>query len=141
MRSLLLAFLFVAPLAGAPVSSAQPTAIVNIAARKTTSLNGKWKTIVDLYENGFYDFRMQEDKNGYFRNAKRKTRPIAWNTISTPPPSSTSPAIGIPQRDSLFFYEGTVWYRQMFDYAVRPATSPLPLFRRGQLRSRRLFQR
>jgi beta-glucuronidase len=122
MRSLLLAFLFVAPLAGAPVSGAQPTAIVNVAARKTISLNGKWKTIVDPYENGFYDFRMQEDKNGYFRNAKPKDRSdrVEYDF-------DTSAQLDVPgdwnsQRDNLFFYEGTVWYRQMFDYAPRPGT-------------------
>ena len=29
--------------------------IVNVAGRKTVSLDGLWKTIVDPYENGYYD--------------------------------------------------------------------------------------
>ncbi|HEY3834925.1 MAG TPA: glycoside hydrolase family 2 TIM barrel-domain containing protein [Bryobacteraceae bacterium] len=122
MRPLLLALLCAASMAGAPASVAPSNAIVNVAARKITSLNGKWRTIVDPYENGFYDFRMQEDKNGYFRNAhpKDKRDRVEYDF-------DTSAQLDVPgdwnsQRDSLFFYEGTVWYRQMFDYTVRPNT-------------------
>ena len=96
--------------------------MVNLAGRKTVSLNGKWKTIVDPYENGYYDFRMQADKNGYFRNAKPKDKSdrVEYDF-------DTSPQLDVPgdwnsQRPDLFFYEGTVWYRQTFDYNVKPDT-------------------
>lgn len=39
--------------------------ITNISARKTTSLDGQWKTIVDPFENGYYDYRLQPYDGGY----------------------------------------------------------------------------
>lgn len=106
----------------AAVIPAQAGAIANIAGRQTISLNGKWKTIVDPYENGFYDFRMQEDKNGYFRDARPKDKSdrVEYDF-------DTSAQLDVPgdwnsQRPDLFFYEGTVWYRKTFDYAIRANT-------------------
>ena len=107
-------------LAAAALPPARADAIANIGARHTISLNGKWRTIVDPYENGFYDFRMQEDKNGYFRDAKPKD-----NSDRVEYDFDTSPQLDVPgdwnsQRENLFFYEGTVWYRKTFDYSARP---------------------
>jgi beta-glucuronidase len=34
------------------------TQIGNVMARKTTSLNGPWNYIVDVQEEGYYDYRM-----------------------------------------------------------------------------------
>jgi beta-glucuronidase len=101
---------------------AQAPAVFNVTARHTTSLNGKWKVIVDPYEFGYYDFRMQPSKDGYFRDAKLKDKSelLEYNF-------DTSGQLDVPgdwnsQRDSLFFYEGTVWYRRTFDYAAKPGT-------------------
>jgi len=112
---------FLLALAAAALPQASASAMVNVADRKTISLNGKWRVIVDPYENGFYDFRMQEDKNGYFRDAKPqdKSDRVEYDF-------DTSAQLDVPgdwnsQRESLFFYEGTVWYRKTFDYAVKPA--------------------
>jgi beta-glucuronidase len=96
------------------------TAIANPAGRHAVSLNGKWRTIVDPYENGYYDYRLQPSKDGYFRNAapKDKSELIEYNF-------DTSPTLDVPgdwnsQRESLFFYEGTIWYKRSFDYDVQP---------------------
>jgi beta-glucuronidase len=35
---------------------AQTPLLTNIAARKATSLNGKWQYIIDPYGTGFYDY-------------------------------------------------------------------------------------
>jgi len=45
---------------------AQSNLITNIPNRKSVSLNGKWKYIVDPYETGFYDYRYKElnENNG-----------------------------------------------------------------------------
>src|SRR5579871_2553563 len=109
-------------LAAVALPQARAAAMVNIAGRRTISLNGKWKTIVDPYENGFYDFRMQEDKNGYFRDARPadKSDRVEYDF-------DTSDQLDVPgdwnsQRQNLFFYEGTVWYRKTFDYRVKPGT-------------------
>ncbi len=96
--------------------------IQNTDGRKVVNLDGQWQTIVDPYESGFYDYRYQPSQNGFFKNAKPKTKsdlieydfdksgllkvPGDWNT----------------QSDQLFFYEGTIWYKKSFDYQRRPNT-------------------
>ena len=106
----------------APVEAQSPSRIVNVEARRTTSLNGKWRAIVDPYENGYYDFRLQPSKDGYFLDAKPKDKSdlIEYDF-------DTSGQLDVPgdwntQRESLFFYEGTVWYRKTFDFPSKPAT-------------------
>ena len=46
------------------------TQIGNVMARKTTSLNGQWNYIVDVQEEGYYDYRMHVTRWGFFQNAK-----------------------------------------------------------------------
>jgi beta-glucuronidase len=105
-----------------PVEAQSPSRIVNVEARRTTSLNGKWRVIVDPYENGYYDFRLQPSKDGYFLDAKPKDKSdlVEYDF-------DTSGQLDVPgdwntQRESLFFYEGTVWYRKTFDFPSKPAT-------------------
>ena len=43
--------------AAAAASGAQ--LMTNVDARKTTSLDGQWPVIVDPYENGYYDYRLE----------------------------------------------------------------------------------
>src|ERR1035437_6580796 len=57
-----------------PAGAQSLSRIVNVEARRTTSLNGKWRAIVDPYENGYYDFRLQPSKDGYFLDAKPKDK-------------------------------------------------------------------
>jgi beta-glucuronidase len=106
----------------APVEAQSPSRIVNVEARRTTSLNGKWRAIVDPYENGYYDFRLQPSKDGYFLDAKPKDKSdlVEYDF-------DTSGQLDVPgdwntQRESLFLYEGTVWYRKTFDYPSKPGT-------------------
>lgn len=86
----------------------------------TTSLNGQWRYIVDVQERGFYDYRMREDRNGFFRDAHQRSKIdlVEYNF-------DTSPQMAIPgdwntQDNQLFFYEGTVWFRRTFDYQPKP---------------------
>ena len=51
-----------------------PGLIANVEHRKTVSLNGAWHYIVDPYDSGYYDYRHQPRKDGYFENAKAKTQ-------------------------------------------------------------------
>jgi beta-glucuronidase len=94
----------------------------NTDGRKTISLDGQWQTIVDPYESGFYNYRYQPSDSGYFKNAKPKAKSdlIEYDFDS-------SPALKVPgdwnmQSDQLFFYEGTVWYKQSFNYQRKPNT-------------------
>ena len=97
-------------------------AIANPDGRKTTSLDGKWQVLVDPYESGFYDYRYKPSANGYFKDAKPKSKSdlIEYDfdrsgTLKVPGDWNT-------QSDQLFFYEGTIWYRKSFDYERRPNT-------------------
>ncbi|UOQ65468.1 glycoside hydrolase family 2 protein [Hymenobacter volaticus] len=97
--------------------------ITNIDHRATTSLNGKWKIIVDPYETGFYSYRMVEDPNGFFKDRKPKdaTELVEYNF-------DTSDELYVPsdwnsQREDLKLYEGTIWYKKAFDYTKKAATN------------------
>ena len=98
----------------------QAPLIMNVGARQTTSLDGQWKTIVDPFENGYYDYRLKPYDGGYaqdktysdktqlqeydFETDKLLFVPGDWNT----------------QRPQLYYYEGTVWYRKHFEYSLQP---------------------
>ena len=86
------------------------------------SLNGEWKTIVDPYESGFYDYRWSQRDKG--------TNPSRAETfyLDVKPADAgerveydfdQSPSLKVPgdwntQKRELFYYEGTVWYRRTF---------------------------
>jgi beta-glucuronidase len=94
--------------------------IANIDGRVTTSLNGQWQAIVDPYDVGFFDYRAQplKNNNAFFKNykAKSKSELVEYDF-------DTTGRLDVPgdwntQRDSLLFYEGTVWYKRSFDFAT-----------------------
>jgi beta-glucuronidase len=94
--------------------------ITNVGERNLFSLDGKWQVLIDPYENGYYDYRLKPDNNGYFKNEKPKNR---WDHIEYDFDKSFS--LNVPgdwntQRPELFFYEGTVWYKKSFDYSLNP---------------------
>jgi beta-glucuronidase len=98
------------------------TLLVDVDHRTSISLDGDWHFIVDPYDNGYVDFRMQVRPDGYFRNEK----PGAGNRL-VEYDFSKSPTLKVPgdwnsQRDSLFFYEGIVWYEKDFQYQRKPYT-------------------
>src|SRR5215472_9216960 len=104
------------------VAETKPIVLVNADHRTSISLDGDWHFIVDPYDNGYYDFRMQPRGDGYFKNEKpdRSGRLIEYDF-------SKSPTLKVPgdwnsQRDSLFFYEGTIWYEKDFQYQRKPNT-------------------
>jgi beta-glucuronidase len=104
------------------VRSQQIDLIANTDGRKTTSLDGKWQTIVDPYESGFYNYRYQPSDNGYFKNAKPKTKSDLIEYDFDSSGSLQVPGDWNTQSDQLFFYEGTIWYKKSFDYQRRPNT-------------------
>lgn len=81
--------------------------ISNTQNRNCTSLNGKWKYIVDAYETGNIGFMPiyknskptdKTDRVEYsFDNAQTLWVPGAWDA----------------QKTELFYYEGSIWYRKM----------------------------
>lgn len=93
----------------------------NIYGRsETVSLNGPWRYIVDVQEEGFYDYRMNEFPYGFFRDAHQQS-PLDLVEYNF----DTSEIMNIPgdwnsQDRRLFFYEGTLWFRQQFSYQPKP---------------------
>jgi len=88
--------------------------IANPSARTTISLDGTWNTVVDPFETGvsarFYENRKPKNESDlveYSFDASQKLKvPGDWNT----------------QRESLFLYEGPIWYQRYFSYGKRPHT-------------------
>src|SRR5215204_3524335 len=104
------------------VQAQQIGLIANTEGRKTVSLDGVWQTIVDPYESGYYNYRYQPSENGYFKNAKPKSK-----TDLVEYDFDSSATLNVPgdwntQSDQLFFYEGTVWYKKTFDHQRGPNT-------------------
>ena len=106
-----------------PLSAAAAPAIHNIAGRNAQSLDGTWKAIVDPYENGYYNYRMQPMAPGstFFADLHffaDQTRLIEYDfdvadNLQVPGDWNT-------QREKLYYYEGTIWYRRLFDAAPKP---------------------
>ena len=92
------------------IQAQQVPQVGNILGRNISSLNGKWHYIVDVQEEGYYDYRMNPTQNGFFRNAKPQ-RPedlIEYDfdkAEEMPVPSDWN-----TRDERLFFYEGTVWF-------------------------------
>ena len=92
--------------------------IINVENRETISLDGLWKSIVDPYENGYYNYRRKPlpDAQSYFADKdfnKDRTKLYEYNfntdrTLNVPGDWNT-------QRPQLYYYEGTVWYRNIFN--------------------------
>ena len=85
--------------------------VANVLNRQTTSLNGDWHYIVDVQEEGYFNYRMKPFDTGFMLNAKPQRPedlieydfdatptmhvPGDWNTQDerfTPPPISASTA-------------------------------------------------
>ena len=93
--------------------------IINVEGRKTISLDGIWKTIVDPFENGYYDYRRMPMKNGYGAD-----KDITDKTVLQEYNFATDKTLFVPgdwntQRPELYYYEGTVWYRNRFQYQLK----------------------
>lgn len=102
----------------------QENLIINTYNRDVISLDGQWHYIVDPYENGFYNYRYEPFENqsnpgngAFFNNAKAKSKTdlVEYNfdksdTIAVPSDWNT-------QKEKLFYYEGSVWYKKSFDYS------------------------
>lgn len=104
------------------VRAQQISLIANTDGRKTVSLDGQWQAIVDPYESGFYDYRYKPSDNGYFKNAKPKSKSDLIEYDFDSSGSLKVPGDWNTQSEQLFFYEGTIWYKKSFDYQRRPNT-------------------
>ena len=99
-----------------------PPLIANINARHIVSLDGPWQAIVDPFDVGMFDYRAQllRNNNAFYKNHKPQS-PSELVEYDF----DTSSQLNVPgdwntQRESLLFYEGSVWYKRSFDYPKPP---------------------
>jgi beta-glucuronidase len=98
-----------------------PIVLADVDHRKSLSLDGEWHIILDPYDRGLYNFHREIRKDGYFLNAA----PQPGDNSLVEYDFSKSPTIKVPgdwntQRDTLFNYEGLMWYQRYFEYQQPP---------------------
>lgn len=96
--------------------------ITNIPSRASYPLNGTWNAIVDQYDNGYYNYRMRVKKatSTFFADRCYSQEPTSLieydfdksGTLEVPGDWNT-------QRERLYYYEGTIWYRMLFDFTPK----------------------
>jgi beta-glucuronidase len=109
--------------AAAAWAAPAPITMTGVDRRPVISLNGEWSSIVDPYFSGLFSFHHEEKKNGWFLNQKAKPGdpfPIEYNFDSAP--KLKVPGDWNTQRESLFFYEGPIWYEREFTYQPKAHT-------------------
>ena len=89
--------------------------IQNVNAYESLSLNGEWNYIVDVQEEGYYDYRMNPTPWGFFRNAKPQKPEDLIEYDFDKSPTMQIPGDWNTQDERLFFYEGTVWFKKNFN--------------------------
>lgn len=109
--------------------SASAQHIPDLYLHPSQPLEGDWRTIVDPYESGFYDYRWNQRDQSENPNpaeaiyvdavARNKQDRVEYNF-------DTSPVLRVPgdwntQRAELLYYEGSIWYRRKFDCAEAEA--------------------
>jgi beta-glucuronidase len=107
-----------------PLKAQSTPLLHNAFNRPATSLNGVWKYQVDRYESSVYNFHREPydslpperyDRGALFMDdvQKDKTDRIEydWDREAT----LQVPADWNTQDETLFYYEGSVWYRRTFD--------------------------
>jgi beta-glucuronidase len=109
-----------------PMTLMSQTLLTNTGNRNTTSLNGDWNCIVDPYENGYLNFHAQvfDQKDpasiaAYYNNyhAKNKSELVEYDFDKSP--TLVVPGDWNTQKETLLFYEGSLWYKKSFNYDLK----------------------
>ena len=90
--------------------------VANVMGRQTMSLCGEWNYIVDVQEEGYYDYRMKPTPWGFFQNAKPQKPEDLIEYDFDKAPVMQVPGDWNTQDERLFFYEGTVWFKRAFQW-------------------------
>jgi beta-glucuronidase len=134
-RSWAAGFSVVAVALALPAAARAEAPLGFVEARSGKSLDGDWHVIVDPYENGFYDYRLQPRPNGYFKNEKPKGPSDLVEYDFDRSPTLRVPGDWNTQRADLLYYEGTVWYEKTFDHEA-PAAGGRTFLRFGAAAAR-----
>ena len=115
MKKLLTTMLLAASGVLAASAANEPLPLIqNVQGYETCSLNGDWNYIVDVQEEGYYDYRMNPMRNGFFINAKPQKPEDLIEYDFDKSPTMKIPSDWNTQDEKLFFYEGTVWFKKSF---------------------------
>ncbi len=104
--------------------------LTNTDNRHSTSLGGTWNYIVDPYETGYYNYRLEPydqekepSNSAFFKNyhAQDKSELVEYDFDKSP--SMAIPGDWNTQKENLFYYEGTVWFKRSFDYQKQNASN------------------
>lgn len=100
----------------------------HLSLRPSLPLNGQWNYIVDPYENGFYNYRYEPfdnspgiPRNAYYSNTKPADKSDLIEYDFDLSDTITVPGDWNTQKERLFYYEGTVWYKRSFDHVIKDA--------------------
>jgi len=97
--------------------------LTNTPGRHSLSLGGSWNYIVDPYQTGYYNYRLEPydqqkepSTSAFFMNhhARDKTELVEYDFDKSA--SMTLPGDWNSQKENLQYYEGTVWFKRSFDY-------------------------
>ena len=114
MKRLLLTVLTAATVASAAAQECPQ--IANVINREKISLNGEWNYIVDVQEEGYYDYRMNPTPWGFFLNQKPQHPEDLIEYDFDKAATMQIPSDWNTKDERLFFYEGTVWFKKSFNY-------------------------
>jgi beta-glucuronidase len=98
-------------------------AVMDPKARLALNLDGKWNAIVDPYDVGYYNYRLQpydesaDPSSGFFNDRAPASKSDLVEYSFDRSPTLTVPKDWNSQDSKLFYYEGAVWYRRKFDFA------------------------
>ncbi len=92
------------------IAWSQADFITNVPNRTSVSLNGKWKTIIDQYETGQIGFMP------IYRNVQQQGHQDRVEYNFDQSPTLWVPGSWNSQKEELYYYEGSMWYRKTFDY-------------------------
>ena len=109
-------------------SAATLPLIQNVGAYESLSLNGAWNYIVDVQEEGYYDYRMNPTRWGFFQNAKPQKPEDLIEYDFDKSPTMQIPGDWNTQDERLFFYEGTVWFKRSLHLPSSISHLPSSLF-------------
>lgn len=122
--------LLVAATACISETNCQESLITNAYHRSSISLDGQWQYIIDPYENGYYNYRYepfdkqsQPGNGAFFMNAKPNSPSDLVESDFDLMDSLHVPGDWNSQKESLLYYEGTVWYKRSFDYQNKAAAN------------------
>ena len=130
MHMKLRTFLFIILISCTHFLFGQEQLMTNVYNRETTSLNGYWNYIIDPYENGFYNYRYEPFENqenpgkgAFFTNSKRESKSDLVEYDFDKMDSILVPGDWNTQKENLFYYEGTVWFKKSFNYSKSKNTN------------------